>query len=73
MRETKWYCDVCGKEIKGDPHSSYIPIPENVGRHGKRMRSIRIIDSDGHNCLDFCEDCKATIAILFGGSDDKAD
>lgn len=73
MRVTKWYCDVCGKEIKSDPLNTYIPVKEKVGKHGVKDRSLKIIDRNGNVCLDFCDDCKATIAILFGGSDDQAD
>ena len=71
MKETKWYCDVCGKEIKADPHSTYIPVKAKVGKHGVKDRSLKIIDRNGNVCLDFCEDCKGTIALLFGGKSNE--
>lgn len=74
MKETKWYCDMCGKEIKDVQEAKYIPIRTNVGKHGKSTTKIRILDERyGGYYMDFCDDCKATIAILFGGSDDKTD
>ena len=67
MRETKIYCDVCGKEIGADPRSNRIPVKAKHMKHGLVNRSLKIIDANrGEVCLDFCEDCKHTIAILFG-------
>ena len=70
MRETKWYCDVCGKEIIPNGSSSHIPVVKKIGKHGMEKVTLRVMDNRG-NFLDFCDDCKATIAILFGGSDDR--
>lgn len=67
MRVTKWYCDVCKKEIHGDPETRLIHVPTAVGQHGLQDRTISIVDTNGNKCLDFCEDCKGTIAVLFGG------
>ena len=72
MKETKWYCDMCGKEIVPSDSSSYIPVVKRVGKHGMEKETLIIHDNKG-TYLTFCDDCKATIAILFGGSDDKAD
>jgi hypothetical protein len=68
MKETKWYCDVCGKEIEGSAEAKYIPIQKSVGKHGVFETKIRILDEAfGGTYMDFCEDCKGTIALLFGG------
>ena len=66
MRETKYYCDVCGKEISAKQQNIYIPVVARKGKHGMLKRDLKIIDCNGEVCLDFCDDCKATIAILFG-------
>lgn len=71
MRETKWYCDMCGKEIEKDPHASYISIPENVGKHGKSVKKIKIVNANNNYPMEFCEDCKGTIAVLFGGESNE--
>lgn len=73
MRVTKWYCDMCGKEIEKDEHADYISIPEKVWKHGKSVKTIKILNYNNNYTMEFCEDCKATIAVLFGGSDDKTD
>lgn len=70
MKETKWYCDVCGKVIQVNPQSSYIPVVKKVGKHGMEKVTLRVMDNRG-NFLDFCEDCKPTIAILFGGKSNE--
>jgi len=62
MKVTKWYCDMCGKEIKESPEAKFIPIRNNNGGHV----DVRIMYFNG-SCMDFCEDCKGTIAVLFGG------
>lgn len=68
MKETKWYCDMCHKEIEGSPEAKYIPIRMNIGKHGVFKTKIRILDETyGGTYMDFCEDCKVTIACLFGG------
>lgn len=71
MREVKFYCDVCGKEIKADPHNTYVPVVAKKGKHGMLKRDLKIVDRNGEVCLDFCDDCKATIAILFGGESNE--
>ena len=72
MKETKWYCDVCGKEIEGSAEAKYIPIQKNVGKHGVFKTKIRILDETyGGIYMDFCEDCKGTIAVLFGGESNE--
>ena len=69
MRETRYYCDVCGKEIKQDPHNTYINVTARAGRHGVIKRNLVIMDCNRQNVhLDFCEDCKGTIALLFSGA-----
>lgn len=73
MKETKYYCDMCGKEIEGSAEAKYIPIRKNVGKHGECVTKIRILDETygGSYYMDFCEDCKGTIALLFGGNRNK--
>lgn len=71
MRETKWYCDMCGKEIEKDADASYISIPEKVWKHGKSVKTIKIVNTNNNYQMEFCEDCKATIAILFGGESNE--
>ena len=70
MKDTKWYCDVCGKEIEPSGPSSCIPVVKKVGKHGMEKVTLRVMDNRG-NFLDFCDDCKATIAILFGGESNE--
>jgi hypothetical protein len=70
MKVTKWYCDMCGKEIKESPEAKFIPIRMNVGKHGESNTDVRIMYFNG-SCMDFCEDCKATIAVLFGGKSNE--
>lgn len=67
MKQTKYYCDMCGKEIKGGAEPKYIPIRMNVGKHGEYYKTkIRILNEDyGGVYLDFCEDCKKFIASSF--------
>ena len=72
MRETKFYCDMCGKEIERDPHNIYIHVTARAGRHGVIKRNLVISDCNNQSVhLDFCEDCKNTIAILFGGESNE--
>lgn len=72
MKSTKWYCDMCGKEIEGGAEAKYIPIRTNVGKHGESKTKIRILDEIyGGTYMDFCEDCKGTIALLFGGKSNE--
>ena len=70
MRETRCYCDMCGKEIEGTVEvamARYIPIRMNVGKHGEYKKRIMTVMDDDGTYMDFCEDCKGTIAVLFGG------
>jgi hypothetical protein len=64
---------MCGKEINGDTQQTkYIPIRKNVGKHGEFVTKIRILDEAfGGTYMDFCEDCKGTIALLFGGKSNE--
>jgi hypothetical protein len=63
---------MCGKEINGDPQTKYIPIQKSVGKHGVFETKIRILDEAfGGTYMDFCEDCKGTIALLFGGESNE--
>jgi hypothetical protein len=72
MRVNKCYCDVCGKEIEPDAHTKLILINKKIGKHGIGSDTIRIInESRGGVAMDFCEDCKATIALLFGGKSNE--
>lgn len=72
MKSTKWYCDMCGKEIEGSADVKYIPIRMNVGKHGEYKTKIRILnEANGGTYMDFCEDCKGTIALLFGGKSNE--
>ena len=72
MKVNKCYCDMCGKEIEGGAETKYIPIRKNVGMHGKYNTNIRIMDEAyGGTYMDFCEDCKGTIAVLFGGKSNE--
>lgn len=70
MKETNFYCDVCGKVIRDDPLASHIQVVKKIGKHGMEKVTLRVIDNKG-NFLDFCEDCKATIAIMFGGTSNE--
>lgn len=72
MKQTKYYCDMCGKEIEGGAEAKYIPIRMNVGKHGECKTKLRILDEAyGGFYMDFCEDCKGTIAVLFGGKSNE--
>ncbi len=72
MKVTKFYCDMCGKEIEGGAEAKYIPIRKNVGKHGEFVTKIRILDEAyGGTYMDFCEGCKGTIALLFGGKSNE--
>lgn len=73
MKETKCYCDMCHKEIEGSPEAKYIPIKTRVGKHGEYKTNIRIWnEADGRGYyMEFCEDCKGTIAVLFGGKSNE--
>ena len=72
MKQTKYYCDMCGKEIEGSAEAKYIPIQKSIGKHGVFKTKIRILDEAyGGTYMDFCEDCKATIAVLFGGKSNE--
>jgi len=76
MKVTKWYCDMCGKEIEGIVEvvkAKYIPIRMNVGKHGEYKEKTMVVlnnDDSGTNMI-FCEDCKGTIALLFGGKSNE--
>lgn len=68
MKVTKWYCDMCGNEIKGttDAETRYIPIKKIVGKHGLHETKIRVLDDAfGGSYMDFCDDCKKFIASSF--------
>lgn len=72
MKQTKYYCDMCGKEIEGGAEAKYIPIQKNFGKHGVFNTKIRIMDETyGGTYMDFCDDCKGTIAVLFGGGSNE--
>jgi hypothetical protein len=64
---------MCGKEIKGDPQAKYIPIKMWCGKHGYSETKIKILNEalGGSYYMDFCEDCKGTIAVLFGGKSNE--
>lgn len=70
MKEIKFYCDICGKEVKSNEPINYIDVDAIAGKHGHMRRTIRIIDVADNKSLDFCDDCKTTLKILFGGNHD---
>jgi hypothetical protein len=74
MKETKYYCDMCGKEIEGIVEvvkAKYIPIQMNFGKHGEYKKKTMVVMDDDRSYMDFCEDCKGTIAVLFGGKSNE--
>lgn len=66
MKTTKFYCDMCGKEINADPQTKYIPIKKIVEKHGLETTKIRVLnEAFGGSYMDFCDDCKQFIASAF--------
>lgn len=78
MRETKCYCDMCGKEIEGTVRvakAKFIPIRLSISKHGEyeyKTKSMIVMDDDG-NCMDFCEDCKRTIFSSFETRNERSE